>query len=248
MSTIGTAIGACAHILTYWDEDEIKCRTCAVSLTYPPHAPGREDKQERARETRLAGADRRRKPPPAVAVAEAPITLLEGWIGCVGCEDDQPLPAPNDSGAIQCRACHALLLLVCTCCERNLSVASFYVKTAKSSARDGRDRFCRGCVAARQLRHRTAHPEEHRARARAYSQRIQQERVAGTRPPRPGHSHGPAEAGQTACPQAPQGQGQRAACTHATGRPAAHPYQAGLQDFRDLPAGPILHHRGQGLA
>ena len=150
----------------YLDVDEIKCRLCNQSLTFPPRAPGPQDEKDYS--------------PP---IPPETYSYDDGTAACLACRTLQT-PAVGDNGIARCTEedCGRVLLLRCNCCKATLHVSDFYTDNQRPT-RENRGMKCRRCIAFYSLARRTANPEEHRARNAAYSRKIQRERVEGKRPP-----------------------------------------------------------------
>ena len=177
--SLKTAI--CEHpgASVYLDEDELKCRVCGRSVTFPGHPPG---PQER----------RQRNP----AIKRKPRVLQSA--SCLQCRRVLQFSSV-DVGPFWCLGCESRLLLVdsdgnhgfppftpprdleCGCCHRMLPAFCFYADASRPG-RDGRHTKCRRCFSVTQQAKRVADPETHRGRARNYSRKNQAERVAGERP------------------------------------------------------------------
>ena len=58
----GWIMSTCQHkaVFLFWDEDEVKCRVCSQSLTFPARRPTAVDDTERKRDLRLAGGEKHR--------------------------------------------------------------------------------------------------------------------------------------------------------------------------------------------
>ena len=72
---MSTTSAICQHSATYLDVDEVKCRACSQSMTYPRRPPGPEDEQGRRRDTRIASGEHRRRDSSPVEV-EAEVEQL----------------------------------------------------------------------------------------------------------------------------------------------------------------------------
>ena len=193
----------CEHPATarYWDLDEVRCRACATSLTFPARPPGPDDKADRRQDARLAQGESKR--------VYIPLESLESLddtddgrhyvaTSCLRCKV-QVLVQPDAGGAVSC-ACGAALvnfdrlgkqhfpdftaprLLPCKCCLETLPQFCFY-QGSKTPSREGRFSTCRKCCSAQARARRITNPEPKLTRDLEYSQRIQAERVAGERPP-----------------------------------------------------------------
>ena len=171
----------CEHPIgsRYLDVDEERCRLCNTSLTFPPRAPG---PQER----------RQRNP----AIKRQPRVMQAA--SCLRCRRVLQFSSV-DVGPFWCLGCESRLMLVdsdgnhgfppftpprdleCGCCHRMLPAFCFYADASRPG-RDGRHTKCRRCYAVTQKAERVGNPEKHRERARHYSRKNQAERVAGERP------------------------------------------------------------------
>ena len=177
MSTIGT----CAHTLTYWDIDEVKCRSCGQSLTYPRHIAS-EEEQADAREFRRADSYDWSKLAPGPPIPPKTPKMIAGSVSCISCHRQQLPGTPDASGKVSCGECSATLVLRCNCCKQLLADVGFYLDATQRN-REFLTSRCRRCFSEHSRLKRLQDPESHRARARDYSRKIQAERVAGERPP-----------------------------------------------------------------
>ena len=180
----------CQHLTTYFDVDEYRCWTCSRSLTYPPTTPEEHGALEQAKDQIAAAAWRKR------TSGQDPVPAA---ISCVACQG-HGVAGEDRSDNVRCAGCGEALavidadgshqlppfepprLLPCSCCGRKLPQFLFYVDKTRPG-REFRFNPCRSCVAVRSRAKREANPEAHRARAKSYSQQLQQEREIGERPP-----------------------------------------------------------------
>ena len=182
----------CEHPATarYWDLDELRCRACATSLTFPPRPPGPDDKADRLQDARLAQGESKRVYVPLESLDNTDLDDNTGGHyqrrrfpegSCIQCQTT--LDLIPDSGRVECGRCGQVLLTVdadgqhrlppftpprllsCSCCKSMLPQFSFS-KQAKMVNREGRNSACKGCLAFRSRIRREQRPEEIRAKDR----------------------------------------------------------------------------------
>ena len=179
-----TVIGSCTHERVYWDLDEEKCQSCGASLTYPPHIASEEEQADAKAFRRADSYDwsKLAPGPPIPPIPPKTPKVVVGSVSCIGCSRQQVPGTPNQSGKVSCDECSATLVLQCNCCKELLPDLAFYYDAARTS-RECLTARCRRCFSEHSRLKRLQDPEPNRARARAYSRKIQAERVIGERPP-----------------------------------------------------------------
>ena len=170
MSTIGT----CPHTLTFWDVDEIKCRTCGASLTFPARPPSADDEATRRQAAVIdTGLLRLGRPRTSVVLPER--ERLDAR--CVVCRS-KAWDTADSGGDSRCEGCEAVVAvkvaagwqlpplkpfpkLVCSCCRESLPVLAYSYQ--KKASNGHRNTMCRQCRAVRARVRRETHCEESRA-------------------------------------------------------------------------------------
>ena len=185
----------CGHPATsiYLDIDELRCRDCGSSLSFPARAPGPGDRADQLRDRRITQGEAHRVYVPMESLDDLDDTDLHDGTGghyqrrrypegsCVQCQTK--LDLIPDSGRVECGRCGQVLLTVdadgqhrlppftpprllsCSCCKSMLPQFSFS-KQAKMVNREGRNSACKGCLAFRSRIRREQRPEEIRAKDR----------------------------------------------------------------------------------
>ena len=174
----------CGSPAPYIDGDEVRCRTCSRSISFPTTTP---DALLMAEEGGRANGNPTAKldPPIMVCCVECGLELSAVRERCPGCGQ---VVVEFNSETIRGDPVYMLpefdppRLLDCRCCRRWLPQFCFYVNRRQVS-REGRFIYCKACVSAQKLLQRLTDPEPNRARARATSQQNQAERRQGKRPP-----------------------------------------------------------------
>ena len=154
MATFGT----CTHERTYFDLDEVRCRSCGVSITYPPHHPTLEEKGDRARAAHAEASLTRL----VLRPRKVDVEVNRGEVSCMGCHLQQLPGTPAASGKVSCEGCKATVLLRCNCCKELLPDLSFY-RDATQTRRECLTARCRRCFSAHKRAQRLHDPEAHRA-------------------------------------------------------------------------------------
>ena len=163
----------CEHPATarYWDLDEVRCRACATSLTFPARPPGPDDKADRLQDARLAQGESKRVYVPLESLDNTDLDDNTGGHyqrrrfpegSCIQCQTT--LDLIPDLGRVECGRCDQVLVLIdadgqhrlppftpprllpCACCKSTLPQFSFSKQT-KMVNREGRNSNCRGCLA-----------------------------------------------------------------------------------------------------
>ena len=182
----------CEHPATarYWDLDEVRCRACATSLTFPPRPPGPDDKADRLQDARLAQGESKRVYVPLESLDNTDLDDNTGGHyqrrrfpegSCIQCQTT--LDLIPDLGRVECGRCDQVLVLIdadgqhrlppftpprllpCACCKSMLPPYCFS-RQAKMLRREGRNSTCRGCVAFRSRVRREQRSDEIRERDR----------------------------------------------------------------------------------
>ena len=171
------AVGLCEHPpgARYLDSDEVKCRQCGRSISFPPRRPTAADSQERRRENNaVAGQARRgysRSPQPQPE--PQPIPPVKHPVLVTSCYECRSVRVvwPEDGGPISCRGCDMLLfhtgydgahrlvlidlpeLVKCKACARELPTFCYFSYTKvrkKTGLRTYEMQPCRACYLQRQ--------------------------------------------------------------------------------------------------
>ena len=158
---MSTTTVTCAHESTYLDIDELKCRTCGQSLTFPPHDPTDAEKKDRRRDIRIVSGEHHRIYSP-----------VEQGIEAQEDEAEQEVEVQEVVAEQEVEACP---LLICHCCRAMLPPDSFYANnnpTARNRA--FRAWRCRGCTSFQLRVKRQQDPEGFRERDRTRRTRYQE--------------------------------------------------------------------------
>ena len=152
-------VSTCAHpsASRFRDTDEMRCRDCSQSLTYPPRLPTPADETDRRRD-----AHRAHKPVEVQVEAEAEAEVVEVAIDPMPLSQRREVEVNNPSTQ----------LLICHCCKEKLPLESFHVRNHPAAKnRAYRASMCRGCLAFRARVKREADPEGMKQRDRGRRQR-----------------------------------------------------------------------------
>ena len=155
-----TTTSTCDHSI-YWDQDELKCRACGRSLSYPARPP---DPSEGRPRPNVGRRGPRNTPPPTepycVACRLQGQPDLTGNTICPGC--DETVAVADVDGNLQLPPYDPPRLLQCACCGRALPPVAFS-RDAKAIHRESRNANCRTCLAVRARSKRQVNPEAVRA-------------------------------------------------------------------------------------
>ena len=167
----------CGHPATsiYLDIDELRCRDCGSSLSFPARAPGPGDRADQLRDRRITQGEAHRVYVPMESLDDLDDTddstgghyrrRRYPEASCIRCKVKLDLiPDPANSGRVECGRCDQVLVLIdadgqhrlppftpprilpCACCKSTLPQFSFSKQT-KMVNREGRNSNCRGCLA-----------------------------------------------------------------------------------------------------
>ena len=186
----------CGHPATsiYLDIDELRCRDCGSSLSFPARAPGPGDRADQLRDRRITQGEAHRVYVPMESLDDLDDTddstgghyrrRRYPEASCIRCKVKLDLiPDPANSGRVECGRCDQVLVLIdadgqhrlppftpprilpCACCKSMLPPYCFS-RQAKMLRREGRNSTCRGCVAFRSRVRREQRSDEIRERDR----------------------------------------------------------------------------------
>ena len=164
------------HVTTSFAIDEVRCRACSASLTYPQRTPTEHDKTERRQEGLRDRGWHKRQFAPESEPDQAPVN-------CIRCQR-RGIFSEDGTGDVCCVVCSAVLAVTyangdlrfppftpprplrCSCCQEFLPQCCFSVNI-RAVHREGRNAMCRGCMALRLRVKREQNPEAVRAVDRA---------------------------------------------------------------------------------
>ena len=133
---------ACQHppASRYLDSDEIICRLCTTSLSFPPRPGTPDDHLELKRDIRTIAGEKHRVTPAQVAQEVQEVQVVHEVV-----QEVQDVEAR---------------FLACTCCHQLLPLDSFHNRNSRKAAnRFFRSHKCRGCTAFQLRMKRQQNPE-----------------------------------------------------------------------------------------
>ena len=170
---MSTTTAICEHpaAARFWDIDEMRCRNCGQSISYPPRLPSAEDARDRRRDARIVSGEHHRRT--YAPVQEQEVVEVEHGVQEHGV---QPLQEADTQASTQ--------LLPCHCCKQMLPPDNFYAdNSAKAAKRLFRAPRCRPCTSFRLRIERERNPEAIRRRDRVRAEGYREKARAEGRAP-----------------------------------------------------------------